>query len=123
MNCQGHSGTNLVQSSPAVFVYNMTFPPGARSARGAAGFLGEEGYFWPARVASDVTSVSSSSGPGSSLAPEILLSFPVVLGEVEEVWSQATQRGGRVRVGEGGGGLCRIPPLNTMVLLWVTDAT
>lgn len=41
----------------------------------AAGFLGEESYFWSTRVSSDVTSASSSSGLGSSLAPEILLSL------------------------------------------------
>lgn len=31
------------------------------------------------------------------------------------------ERGGGVR-GVGGVSLCRIPPLNTMVLLWMTDA-
>lgn len=99
----------------------MTFPWG-QICSGAAGFLGEESYFWRTRVGSDVTSVSSSSGLRSSVAPEILLSFPVVLREVEEVWSQLTRRG---EEGEGGGGLSglrRIPPLNTMALRWMTDA-
>lgn len=65
-------------------------PPGARFHSGAAGFLGEERYFWRRRAGSDVTRVSSSSGLGSSLAPEILPSLPVVLGEVEEVWGRLT---------------------------------
>lgn len=82
-----------------MFVY-VTFPLGATFAQGLQVFLGEESYFW--RVGSDVRSVSSSSGPGSSLAPEILLSFPVVLGEVEKVWSQLTRRGG-LEVGKRGG--------------------
>lgn len=69
-------------------------------------------------MGSDVTSVSSSSGLGSSLAPEILLSFPVVLGEVEEVWSQQTWRGGVVVVGVSVASL----PFNTMVFLQMTDA-
>lgn len=88
----GRSGTLKIRSTPAMFVYSVWPSPGARFARGIAGFLGEESYFWPPRVGSDVTSVSSSSGLGSSLAPEILLSFPVVLREVEEVWSHPTRR-------------------------------
>lgn len=80
--------------SPAMFVYSMWPSPEARFAQRVAGFLRQESYFWLTWVGSDVTSVSSSSGLGSSLAPEILRSFPVVLGEVEEVWSQQTWRGG-----------------------------
>lgn len=93
-SCSGRGGTVHL----TMFVYSTWPSPDARSAQRAAGFLGQEGYFWLTRVGSDVTSVSSSSGPGSSLDPEILLSFPVVLGEVEEVWRQQTRRG---RAGEG----------------------
>lgn len=50
-------------------------PGGAHICSVAAGFLGEKSYFWSTRVSSDVTSASSSSGLGSSLAPEILLSL------------------------------------------------
>lgn len=80
----------------------MPDPPlGAGFARGGAAGLSWTGKLFLAQTGagSDVTSASSSSGLGSSLAPEILLSFPVVLGEVEEVWSQPTWRGRR-----GGGG-------------------
>lgn len=54
---------------------------------------------------------------GSSLAAEIPLSL-----------SCCSERGGRgVEPAEeeeagGGGNLCRIPPLNTIGLLWMTDA-
>lgn len=83
------------ESSPAVFAYSMWPSPEARFAHRVASFLGQESYFWLTWVGSDVTSVSSSSGLRSSLAPEILLSFPVVLVEVEEVWSQQRQRDGQ----------------------------
>lgn len=79
-------------------------PPRGQIFSEPTGFLGEEKYFWLPRVGSDVTSVSSSSGLRSGLAPEILWLFPVVLCEVEEVWSQPMMRGGWWRV------LCHIPP-------------
>lgn len=71
--------------------------PGPPLGTGFAVGGGAAGLSWTGKlflaqtgVGSDVTSASSSSGLGSSLAPEILLSFPVVLGGVEEVWSQPT---------------------------------
>lgn len=74
-----------------MFVY-VTFPWG-QIYSGTAGFLGEEKYFWLPWVGSDVTSVSSSSGLGSGLSPEILSLFPVVLCELGEVWSQTNKEG------------------------------
>ena len=49
--------------------------PCGQICSGAAGFLGQDCYFWLAWVGSDVTSTSSSHRLGSNLAPEILLSF------------------------------------------------
>lgn len=111
-----------VRSTPTVFVC-LTLPWGQVSLGGGAAGLSWTGKLFLAQtgVGSDVTSASSSSGLGSSLAPEILLSFPVVLGGVEEVWSQPTlerQAGWR----RWRWGLCRIPPFNTIALLWMTDA-
>lgn len=107
------------KKSSHVCVQHVTLGIGQICA-GDAGFLGQEGYFWLTRIGSDVTSASSSSGLGSSLASEILLSFPVVLGEVEEAWSQQTSRGGRA------GRVVVVSvaslPYNTMVFLQMTDA-
>lgn len=89
------------ESSSAMFAYSIWPSPEARFEGfvffflRVASSLWQESYFWRTWVGSDVTSVSSSSGLGSSLAPEILLSFPVVLVEVEEVWSQQRQRDGQ----------------------------
>lgn len=93
----------------------VTFPWG-HGCSGAAGFHGHENYFWLAPAGSDVTSVSSSSGLGSSLAPEILLSLPVVLGEVEEVWSQQMRRGGQEGVAVVGLSVASLT-FNTIVFL------
>lgn len=58
------------------------------TAAPAVAFLQQESYFCCIQAGSDVTGPSSSSVPGSSLAPQILLSFPVVLSEMEELWCQ-----------------------------------
>lgn len=47
-------------------------PLGPRLSQGLQAFLERKKYFWLPRVASDVTSISSSCGLGSGLAPEIL---------------------------------------------------
>lgn len=63
--------------------------------------------FGPRGVGSDVTSVSSSSGPGSSLDPEILPSFSCCSGRgggSGAAPTDAARGGGRVVGGGGSGG-------------------
>lgn len=75
-----------------VYVPRVTPPPRPPLHR-LLGFFNRKVIFAAyTQAGSDVTGPSSSSGLGSSLAPEILLRLPVVLGEMEEVWSQQTQR-------------------------------
>lgn len=73
------------------------------------GFSDRKVIFGPRGVGSDVTSVSSSSGPGSSLDPEILPSFSCCSGRggrgAEPTDSDyGGQAGGRVVGGGSGGG-------------------
>lgn len=80
-----------------VYVETVTSPPppGVTSAP-PGGFSDRKVIFCRAQAGSDVTGPSSSSGPGSSLAPEILRSFPVVLAAMEK---GRGQQGGRCHQG------------------------
>lgn len=88
----GDGGACGSTPAPAGFTYS-DLPPEVTSAP-AVGFLQQESYFCCTRAGSDVTAPSSSSGPGSSLDPEILRSFPVVLGDMGEVRSRDRGGGG-----------------------------